>query len=385
VATEPSFNTPVVNVSGTSLTSASANGLLNSTTYYWRVRASNLAGNSDWSAAWSFTTQAQVVQPGLNLVGHWKMDEPSGNTLTDHSGNGNNATLLSTSGVGRVTGREGLAIALPGTNNRYATAPHSGSLNITGAITVSAWIRPNDVHTRKILTKTGPGGYDLGLSSGGKVSLILNGTSAQSLQSNTSYPSDGSTWMHVAATFDGSTATIYVNGQPDASRNLGAVAIGSNTSALHIGALLGGSNRFNGAIDDLRLYSRALSAAEIASLAGTGQALRVDPLFDKGGDKPENDAMQVPQADPDPGIEGRARLYPNPVDKVLNISLSGIGTSDLEIAIFDSRGVMLLNGTFGAEQGSLSIDLGPLNLRPGLHVVVINHEGTRQSLKFIKK
>jgi hypothetical protein len=191
--------------------------------------------------------------------------------------------------------------------------------------------------------------------------------------------------MHVAATFDGSTATIYVNGQPDASRNLGAVTIGSNTSALHIGALLGGSNRFNGAIDDLRLYSRVLRAAEIASLAGTGQALRVDPLPNKGGYKPENDAMQDLQAEADPRIEGRARLYPNPVDKVLNLSLREIGTSDVEIAIFDTKGVKVLQGNFVAEQGSLSIDLGPLNLRPGLHVVVINHEGIRESLKFIKK
>ena len=56
VSTTSDFASTVFNQSGITATSVQANGLANNTVYYWRVRASNTAGNGDWSTVWSFTT-----------------------------------------------------------------------------------------------------------------------------------------------------------------------------------------------------------------------------------------------------------------------------------------------------------------------------------------
>jgi hypothetical protein len=88
-----------------------------------------------------------------------------------------------------------------------------------------------------------------------------------------SYPYDGDPvlpigeWAHVAATFDGTTATFYLNGEKTGS---GAFSFGSDTAArVQFGAVeLNGANPFNGALDEIRLYNRALLQDEVAWLAG---------------------------------------------------------------------------------------------------------------------
>jgi hypothetical protein len=88
-----------------------------------------------------------------------------------------------------------------------------------------------------------------------------------------SYPSSGGAklpvgvWTHVAVTFDGTTARFYLDGTETGS---GGFSFGFDTeSALHFGSDdPNGGNAFNGALDEVRLYDKALSAAEIKALAG---------------------------------------------------------------------------------------------------------------------
>ncbi len=88
-----------------------------------------------------------------------------------------------------------------------------------------------------------------------------------------SHPDDGDVvlpigvWTHVAATFDGTTATFYIDGSATGS---GPFSFASDTeSPVVFGACQGnGGNPFNGALDEVRLYNRALSQEEVASLAG---------------------------------------------------------------------------------------------------------------------
>ena len=205
------------------------------------------------------------------LVGNWKMNEGSGATLLDASAYGNNATLQKTKDVTWVTGIEGLALNLPGTSDRFAIAPNSASLNITAAITIAAWIRPIDVSTRTILGKTSPDGYELSINKTNKVEFEFNTTTngaTYRIVSNTNYPSNATTWMHVAATFDGTTSKIYINGIQDNSITYNPVTIKTNTSGLFIGSL-NGSGRWKGGLDDVRLYNGALTAAEISIISGT--------------------------------------------------------------------------------------------------------------------
>jgi hypothetical protein len=91
------------------------------------------------------------------------------------------------------------------------------------------------------------------------------------INSTTLYPIDGNTWMHVAATFDGITMRLYINGVLEASLIPPAgTTIATNNLPLTIGAEDGttASRWFMGWMDNARVYNRALSAGEIQRLAG---------------------------------------------------------------------------------------------------------------------
>lgn len=209
----------------------------------------------------------QDVSKGL--VGFWKMDEGSGRTLMDHSGNKNNASIVDESGVRWVKGRDGSAIRMDNPSGRYySTVPHNSTLNMTNAITISAWIRPGVTANRAIVSKA-PNGFELGTFENGKIEFRINRESDGSkyrLRSKTSYPTDQNTWIHVAATFDGTNSTIYINGVADNSANYPNIKIRQNNNPLVIGARNSGY-RWEGDIDNLMIYNRALSATEIKGLA----------------------------------------------------------------------------------------------------------------------
>jgi len=226
-------------------------------------------------------TQVQgVLRSGgvTDLVGWWKMD---GN-VTDASGNANHATAFGTPTY--VTGKDGQAIDLNGTT-QYASVAHNASLatvTTANAVTMAAWIRPGAVATQNLISKSVNGsvnGYELCLSTSGalpssqRVFVRFNQqTSGDTYRVNSTTQYNGllGTWIHVAATYDGATIKLYVNGVLESSLPA-ALTIASNTLPLAIGAQVTGtgtaSRWFQGAMDDARLYDRALSAAEIAALA----------------------------------------------------------------------------------------------------------------------
>lgn len=236
--------------------------------YYWRVMAITDGGNSVWSETWTFTT----ALPTGPLVGRWNMEEGSGSMLRDVSGYGNNATLKGAPGW--VAYNSGTALQLNGAD-QWAVARHTPSLNITQAITLAAWIRPEQRADQYLIYKAGSGetnGYELSLSNAGKVHFRINEESSSNkyhLSSAVAYPTDGNTWMHVAATFDGTVMKLYINGVEEKISSLNvALSILPNSEDLFIGARVNGQNPYKGALDEVRIYNVALSAADIAELAG---------------------------------------------------------------------------------------------------------------------
>src|SRR5690606_37788803 len=129
------------------------------------------------------------------LVGHWRMDEGSGSLLADASENGNHATA--TGGPAWVGGVDGLGLRFV-SGGQYAAAPDDASLDITGGITVSAWIKPERTRMQFLVQKAGfnsADGYELSLSSTGQIFLRFNQASSGNstiLYSQSSYPSNGS-------------------------------------------------------------------------------------------------------------------------------------------------------------------------------------------------
>jgi len=225
-----------------------------------------------------------VCESDPTLVGCWQMEENGGPTFVDGSSYENDAAV--TGSPAWAAGKRGTySIDLSGTT-QYGSVSDDPSLDLTSAITLAAWIRPERYATQDLVkkaTNSAVNGYELSLattktdSSSQRPFFRINQvTSGDTYRINaaTMYPIDGS-WMHVAATYDGTTMRLYINGVLESS--LAATAIATNDLPLSIGAQSESSRGFMGGMDDVRVYNRALTSQEIQVLAGL--APNAAPVF----------------------------------------------------------------------------------------------------------
>ena len=238
-------------------------GLTALTTYRYRVRAVDAAGNlSDYSSVATATTpETPATPPGL--VGAWAFNDGAGLTAADSSGSGNPGTLQG-GATWSPAGRNGGAISLNGSTG-LVRVEDSASLDLTTGMTVSAWINPAASQSgwRTILQKQ-TDAYFLNASSGAGA---LRPAGGGTFGSSTPYiagptASPVSTWTHVAMTYDGVTLRLYVNGTQVTTRATTG-AIQTTNSPLWIGGNQPYGEFFNGLIDDVRVYNRALTQTDI--------------------------------------------------------------------------------------------------------------------------
>ncbi len=222
------------------------------------------------------TTAPSGVDTGL--VGYWPFNGKgfSSSTVTiDRSGRGNNGTL--TGGPVKTIGRIGQGISFDGTDDYIDMGDAVEPSNIT----VSAWVKP-DVTTlnKRIVSKWGASGsrqyllaVDNTSSNKFTFSVSSDGATANEICDTTSTYTAGQ-WYFLVGTYDGSDCKIYVNGtdvSSIASSTSGNI-YSSGTYNLRIGAEADdGSNPFDGSIDEVRIYNRALSSSEIGSLYNQGR------------------------------------------------------------------------------------------------------------------
>ncbi len=208
------------------------------------------------------------ASPHSGVVGFWRFED-SGSSVSDSSGNLNHGSLQGGAhiGIGHTGGGLLMSQAL-----HSLVVPHAASLMPTAQLTIAAWIAPISKANQTVVSKASMNtvdGYELSLSKGGKVFVRFNQQSSGDsfrLNSATSYSRKGS-WMHVAATYDGSTIRLYVNGVLEASK-AASFAINANTLAVGIGAEASGKRGMRGRLDDVLIADRALNQTEIASLYG---------------------------------------------------------------------------------------------------------------------
>jgi chitodextrinase len=231
-------------------------GLAAATSYSYRVRATDAAGNlSGYSSVQSTTTHSAPS----TLVAAYAFDEGLGPSAADASGNGNTGAIGSAAWV--PTGKFGNALSFNGTNARV-TVNDSASLDLTAAMTLEAWVFPTvGGGWRDVIYKAPDDTYYLESSSdsgrpatGGTFSPSLFGTSALPLN----------VWSHLAATLDAGTLRLYVNGVQVASQPVFA-PISTSTGALTIGGDAVYGQYFAGRIDEVRIYNTARNATEIQS------------------------------------------------------------------------------------------------------------------------
>ncbi|MFI7228439.1 LamG-like jellyroll fold domain-containing protein [Nonomuraea angiospora] len=248
------------------------------------------------ATAATYTATYQRSQAPDGLVAAYAMDEGGGTAVADASGKGNNGTAANT--AWSVTGKYGQALSFNGTSS-WVTVADSASLRLTGGMTLEAWVRPTSVSGwRTVLMKEF--GADLAyaiMGSGGSgpaafiyTSSGANAPAASNLPLNT--------WSHVAATYDGSTLRMFVNGTQVATNPTGG-NLRTGTSPLRIGGNSGSGEYFSGLIDEVRVYNKALTAAEITTDMNT-------PVGQQG--PPDTQAPTAPGSLAATGGPGSAQL-----------------------------------------------------------------------------
>lgn len=220
-----------------------------------------------YSVYWSVTS---TPPPLPAFVAHYPFDETSGTTVTDATGNGKTATLAG--GSTRTAGHSGNAVLLNG-SNAYANLP-LGILNGATSFTVAFWVRVDTAAnwTRVFDFGTGTGAYMFltpRSSAGTARYAITSGGAGAEQQINAPAALPTGAWTHVAVTHTGNLGVLHVN-RAEVARNTALTvrpsSLGSTTQNWIGRSQYAGDPYLAAAVDDFRIYSRALSASEISQL-----------------------------------------------------------------------------------------------------------------------
>jgi concanavalin A-like lectin/glucanase superfamily protein len=163
-----------------------------------------------------------------------------------------------------AAGIDNQAFSLNGAPGAYAEVANAASLQITGSITIDAWINQTALGGRIVDKATPNDGYMMDVIAD-RLRMFI-GTDAVL----TPNPLPAGMFVHVAGVFNGNGLGVYVNGALQAESVTFGHSIISNDMPLHIGSDSGGGSQFVGLIDEPRVFNRALSADEIARLFWQG-------------------------------------------------------------------------------------------------------------------
>jgi hypothetical protein len=232
--------------------------------------ARDLSGNTKTSAA--VTVTVPEPPPGAPPVAAYSFDDGGGTVLGDATGNGNQGTVMG--GSSWSAGKYGGALTFNGTNG-FVNLPGLGTF-YKGAFTLEAWVRRDSSDTDAGILGTWnvaqAGGPMMWVDyASGRTIQTLGSGSSNYLDSGFAAPVGA--WQHLASTYDGTVAKFYIDGNLVASRTYDGNVGDSNS--WRIGAYGGtAGDFFDGAIDEVRVYDRALTAAQVTSDMNTAVSTR---------------------------------------------------------------------------------------------------------------
>lgn len=202
--------------------------------------------------------------PGSKIVGlkmpeivGWSLDEGSGSTVYDYSGNEHHGEIQGA--VGWAEGKQGSALEFNGQDG----VVNAGNIGHSDQLTVSAWVKRGTGGGGTVVTKSEMGWeWELQYGSNGYSYFVINGVNTGVYLG----PGTGE-WTHLVGTYDKTAIKLYQNGVLVSSKAYTEDIVDRGNS-VGIGRRVNGTGAsFGGLIDDVRILSRALSATEIASLA----------------------------------------------------------------------------------------------------------------------
>lgn len=226
--------------------------------------------------AYSYDKSKEYIENGSSfnkgLKGYWKLDDASGTSAQDSSGNGNTGTL--TNGPTWVNGKYSSAISFSGVSD-YMNLGDINTLDGLSALSVSMWIKPTNLTNglRGIITKwdVNNASWFIG-NNNSEISVYL--TSIPNNYSNyvttTNAGLQTNIWYNLIVSYNGSTQTvnIYLNGVKLNTSLTGTIpsTLTSVTQSVLIGKQGAANYEFSGQIDDVRIFNRSLSVEEITAL-----------------------------------------------------------------------------------------------------------------------
>lgn len=305
-----------------------------------------------------------VQNPDSGLISRWTAD---GDASDDH---GSNHGVLQ-NGTTFAPGKVGQAFSFDGVDD-VVLIPHAPSLSFgsRSPMTVDAWVyRTGSATLMHILGKRpgcigGPGGINYQMFLERNPVFLGFGGAGGSFQTGavTGVDLPLNQWTHLAGSYDGSSFRMYINGTVARVGSPGQTMGPETTADLIIGGS-GTCNRFAGLIDEVELYSRALSDAEIAARyqAGLRGGLRIRP--DKGGNTGvvtvritggtfvSGATVKLVRAGV-PDVVASLVTVPDSMTVVASIDLTGaaLGARDVVVTSPGRAGITIPNG-FVVEQG----------------------------------
>lgn len=247
----------------------------------------NISANQEKEFYVWYSPDDSITGPNytLSIKGYWKFDDGSGTTATDSSGDENDGALYNGSVVcsggdcpNWVDGKYGKGLSFDGVDD-YVGVPSSASLKPTEAITVTGWIKPDLQGTREFMA-TKWQGFTVELATSNRVTAGVYVSGGQRMTPVSSVLPNN-TWTHVAFTYDSSDRTLktYINGGQEIKSStlsgLSTYSMSVSNNALGIGRY--SSYYWNGQIDEVRIYNRALSPTEINATLSSPLVVKTFP------------------------------------------------------------------------------------------------------------
>ena len=245
-----------------------------------------------------------------NLRAWWKLDESTGTIADDTTGRAQDGTV---DGAAWIGGIDGNALDFDGSDDGVLVGS-SAAITGSGDFSLAAWVKVNPgsplgtvIQQREPGASGHLGEYMLNVNADGTVNFFVYNNNAYQFDLTTAATLNDGQWHHLAAIRSGTTGRIYIDGIESASGSgtiqpllARAVAIGYDHRD--------NNKHYDGSIDDVRIYERALSAAEIDTLhdvlvPNRSPAFAADPFTKAGAteDLAYGGSLAADAADPDFG------------------------------------------------------------------------------------
>ena len=254
--------------SNTSTAQSPSHTYANAGTYTVTLTATGPTGTTPSTKTQTITVNAATSTGSNGLVAAYNFEEGYGATMVDASGKGNHGTTRGTIRVAK--GKFGQAASFDGIDD-WITVNDSNTLDLTTGMTLEAWVYPTAAMTgtgwQTVVNKEQPSGFGAAYYLAANSDLNQPEAAVYTTDWRKLYGGpavSANQWTHLAATYDGSTLKLYVNGaQVSSQPQTGGIDV--TNGVLRIGGSATWGEFFKGYIDEVRIYNRALSASELAT------------------------------------------------------------------------------------------------------------------------